>query len=154
MKNPHSALITDSSEVVETMHNDQFRTSVLINEDIKVGVHKAVEGDHDFPNPEDLLCAALASCFESSLRIISNKLSIKLIETKIKATALIDVRGTLMIHTSLPIRFQSIYVEALIKIKDSTEQKSKILIKGVERNCIVYQALKQGTPIILDFNFE
>jgi uncharacterized OsmC-like protein len=119
----------------------------------KVGVHKAVGGDHDFPNPGDILCASLACCFESTLRLISNKLGYELIETRIKATAKVDVRGTLMIDNSAPVGFQSMHVKALVIIKDSTEQKLKTLIKGAEHCCIVYQTLKQGIPITLDFKF-
>ena len=112
-----SAWITDSAEVVGMNLHDPFRTSVSINDKMKIpfkiGVHKAVGGDHDFPNPGDLLCASLASCFESTIRLIANKLKIELIETKIYTTAQVDVRGTLMIDISVPVEFQSMHIDAL-----------------------------------------
>jgi uncharacterized OsmC-like protein len=153
-KDTTSAWITDSAEVIGINLHDPFRTVVSINDKMKVpfkiGVHKAVGGDHDFPNPGDLLCASLASCFESTIRLISNKLRIELVETKIYATAQIDVRGTLMIDKSIPVEFQSMHIDALIIAKNTNEKLLYKLIEGAKRSCIVYQTIKKGTPITLN----
>ncbi|WP_156113407.1 OsmC family protein [Wocania ichthyoenteri] len=145
------AWITDASEVIGTNLQDPFRISVLINDIMKVpfkiGVHSAVGGDHDFPNPGGLLCASLASCFESTIRMIANKLGITLLETKIKATAQIDVRGTLMIDKSIPVEFQSMHIDALIIAENSNEKLLNTLIRGAKHSCIIYQTIKQGIPI-------
>jgi hypothetical protein len=89
LKNPELAFISDSSEVVGKMLNDPFKTLVLVNENMKVsfkvGVHKSEGGNHDFPNPGDILCAALASCFESTLRLVSNKLGVVINRDKNKS---------------------------------------------------------------------
>ena len=142
-----SAWITDSAEVVGMNLHDPFRTSVSINDKMKIpfkiGVHKAVGGDHDFPNPGDLLCASLASCFESTIRLIANKLKIELIETKIYTTAQVDVRGTLMIDISVPVEFQSMHIDALIIAKNTNEKLLHTLINGAKRSCIVYQTIKK-----------
>ncbi|BAO76586.1 OsmC family protein [Winogradskyella sp. PG-2] len=149
-----SAWITDSAEVVGMNLHDPFRTSVSINGKMKIpfkiGVHKAVGGDHDFPNPGDLLCASLASCFESTIRLIANKLKIELIETKIYTTAQVDVRGTLMIDTSVPVEFQSMHIDALIIAKNTNEKLLHTLINGAKHSCIVYQTIKKGIPITLN----
>lgn len=148
-----SAWIIDSAEVIGINLHDPFRTTVSINEKMKVpfkiGVHKAVGGDHDFPNPGDLLCASLASCFESTIRLISNKLGIELIETKITVTAQVDVRGTLMIDTTVPVEFQSMHIAALLIAKNTNEKLLHTLIKGAKHSCIVYQTIKKGIPITL-----
>jgi len=153
-----SAWITDTAEVIGIDLKDPFRTTVLINDQMKVpfkiGVHKAVGGDHDFPNPGDLLCASLASCFESTLRMISNKLGIELFETKIIATALVDVRGTLMIDKSVPVRFQSMQLQALIIAKNTNKKLLNTLIKGTKHSCIVFQTISQGIPIKLNTNLK
>ena len=153
LKDSTTAWITDSAEVIGINLHDPFRTSVSINNKMKVpfkiGVHNAVGGDHDFPNPGDLLCASLASCFESTIRLISNKLGIELIETKINATAQVDVRGTLMFDKSVPVEFQSMHIDALIIAKNTTEKLLHQLIEGAKRSCIVYQTIKKGTPITL-----
>ena len=155
---PQSALITDSSEVQGINLQDPFRTLVSINEEMevpfKVGVHRAVGGDHDFPNPGDMLCAALAACFESTLRMISNRLGIELTETRIKVTAVVDVRGTLMIDKSVPVGFQSMHIEADLIANNSSETMLNALVKGAEQSCIVYQTIKQGVPVTLNVNFK
>ena len=157
-KNPTSAWITDSAQVVGINLSDPFRTSVSINDKMKIpfkiGVHEAVGGDHDFPNPGDLLCASLASCFESTIRMISNKLGIELYETKIKVTAQVDVRGTLMIDKSIPVGFQSMHIDALIIAKNTNEKLLNILIKGAKNSCIVYQTIKRGISITLNADFK
>lgn len=156
--NPASALIIDFSEVIGTNLHDPFRTSVSINEDMripfKVGVHKAVGGDHDFPNPGDILCGALAACFESTLRMISNRLGVVLVETRIKVSAKVDVRGTLMIDKSVPVGFQSMHIEAALIANNSNEMMLNAIVKGAEHSCIVYQTIKQGIPVTLNVNFE
>jgi len=158
LKDSTSAWITDSAEVIGINLHDPFRTSVSINDKMKVpfkiGVHKAVGGDHDFPNPGDLLCASLASCFESTIRLISNKLRIELIETKIYATAQIDVRGTLMIDKSVPVEFQSMHIDALIIAKNTNEKLLITLVNGAKKSCIVYQTIKKGIPITLNTNLK
>jgi uncharacterized OsmC-like protein len=152
VKNPKAAWITDVAVIDGEKLDDPFHTSVTINEELKmpfpIGVHRAVGGLHDFPNPGDMLCASLASCFESTLRMIANRLQIVLEKTKVKATANVDVRGTLMIDRGVPVGFQSMNLEIEIRVANST-QKELIykLLKGTERCCIVYQTLKQGTPI-------
>jgi len=152
------AWITDTAEVIGLNLQDPFRTTVSINDKMKVpfkiGVHQAVGGDHDFPNPGDLLCASLASCFESTIRMISNKLGISLLETKIKATAQVDVRGTLMIDKSIPVEFQSMHIDATIIAKNSNKKLLNTLIKGAKHGCIVYQTIKQGTPITLNVDIK
>jgi uncharacterized OsmC-like protein len=153
LKDAKSAWITDSAEVIGINLHDPFRTSVCINDKMKVpfkiGVHKAVGGDHDFPNPGDLLCASLASCFESTIKLISNKLGIELIETKIRVNAQVDVRGTLMIDKSVPVEFQSMHIDALIIAKNTNEKLLHTLINGTKRSCIVYQTIKKGISITL-----
>jgi uncharacterized OsmC-like protein len=152
VKNPKAAWITDVAVIDGEKLDDPFHTSVTINEELKrpfpIGVHRAVGGLHDFPNPGDMLCASLASCFESTLRMIANRLQIPLEKTKVKVTANVDVRGTLMLNKDVPVGFQSMNLEVEIRVDNSTKKEMIYkLLKGTERCCIVYQTLKQGTLI-------
>ncbi|WP_051416430.1 hypothetical protein [Asinibacterium sp. OR53] len=65
LENPGAAWITDVAIIEGKDLNDPLHTSVSINEeltlDFPIGVHRAVGGYHDFPNPGDLLCAATTS---------------------------------------------------------------------------------------------
>jgi uncharacterized OsmC-like protein len=149
--NPNQALIVDASVVIGQNLSDPFRTEVLINSELKVplkvGVHRAVGGDHDYPNPGDILCAALAACFESTLRMIAGRLEIELFETKIEVTANIDVRGTLIIDKSVPVGFQSMHIAMEIGARNISDQMIHTLVNATKRSCVVYQTLKKGLPI-------
>jgi uncharacterized OsmC-like protein len=149
--NPNQASIVDSSVVVGQNLSDPFRTEVLISSEFKVpmkiGVHRAVGGDHDYPNPGDLLCAALAACVESTLRMIASRLEIELFETKIVVTANIDVRGTLIMDKSVPVGFQSMHIAMEIGARNISDKMIHTLVNATKRSCVVYQTLKKGLPI-------
>lgn len=71
------------------------------------GIHRAVGGYHDAPNPGDILCAALASCLDSTIRIIADRLGITLTSLEVDVTAEVDVRGTLVVNRDIPVGFQA-----------------------------------------------
>ncbi|MCF8246686.1 MAG: OsmC family protein [Saprospiraceae bacterium] len=149
--NPNQALIVDSAVVIGQNLSDPFRTEVLINSEfkvpMKVGVHRAVGGDHDYPNPGDILCASLAACVESTLRMIASRLEIELFETKIEVTASIDVRGTLIIDRAVPVGFQSMHIAMEIGARNISDKMIHTLVNATKRSCVVYQTLKKGLPI-------
>jgi len=157
LQNPQEAWITDMA-IIEGKHlHDPLHTSVSINEELRVdfpiGVHRAVGGNHDFPNSGDLLCAALASCFDTALRMIANRLQITLLKTKVIATANVDVRGTLMVDKEVPVAFQSMGLEVEITVSNSVPAElADKLIKATERSCIVLQTLQRGTPVNVSAN--
>lgn len=155
---PRKAWVTDEAVIYGKDFNDPFHTEVTINDELKIpfniGVHRAVGGHHDYPNPGDLLCASLAACFESTLRMIANRMKITIRNTTVKATANADVRGTLMVDRKVPVGFQSMGVELEIEVESSVkEQTLEKLVGATEMCCIVYQTLKLGIPIHINKNF-
>ena len=152
IKNPAAAWVTDMAIIEGKNLDDPLHTTVTINEELKVdfpvGVHRAVGGYHDFPNSGDILCAALASCFDTALRMIANRLQITLIRTRVIATANVDVRGTLMVDKDVPVAFQSMGLEIEITVSNSVPiEAAEKLIKATERSCIVFQTLLRGVPV-------
>ncbi|ULQ51317.1 OsmC family protein [Flavihumibacter fluvii] len=152
---PQAAWITDVAVIEGKNLSDPFHTSVCINDELKVdfpvGVHRAVGGHHDFPNSGDLLCAAMASCFETALRMIANRLQIALYKTTIRATANVDVRGTLRVDKNVPVCFQTMGLEVEITINNSVkEETANKLISATEQSCIVLQTLTKGIPVLVD----
>jgi organic hydroperoxide reductase OsmC/OhrA len=141
LDNPSLAYITHSSEVIGANLHDPFRTSVTVSDDMqvpfKVGIHRAVGGDHHFPNPSDMLCAALASCFESTVCLIANRLDIQLTETRVSASARVDVRGILMIDKSVPVGYQSMSLVVVLVSHAPNQKLMKILLGAAEQSCIV-----------------
>lgn len=150
-QHPQSAMIVDSAVVEGGNFEDPFRTSVSMNPELsiplKTGLHRAVGGDHDFPNPGDLLCAALATCFENTMRMIANRLEIRLMHSKVAVSARVDVRGTLMFDRTVPTGFQSMHMDIEIGAEDVTEKLLSTVIGAAKRSCVVYQTLKPNLPI-------
>jgi hypothetical protein len=68
--------VTDEAFIEGTNLGDPFYAAVLGKDESKVplriSVQGAVDGYYDFPNPGGVLCASLALCFKSSLRMIIN----------------------------------------------------------------------------------
>ncbi len=151
LENPSRAMITDRAEVIGNNFHDPFHTTVVMNNELsvpfKVGVHRAVGGDHDYPNPGDMLCATLASCLESTLRMIANRYDIALTKTRVSVSAKVDVRGTLRIDLATPVEFQSMQVDLLVEAKGLNRKVLRTLIQGAKKSCIIYQTLRKGMPI-------
>lgn len=136
-RNPEAAKIVDSSVVEGKNFDDPLHTSVSISSELKVdfpiGVHRAVGGDHDHPNSGDMLCASLASCFETVFRMVADRLQVPIIETKVEATAHVDVRGTLMMDKSVPVEFQRMGLHVKVKAPDAVDEKTiKTLVAASE----------------------
>lgn len=152
VEDPEAAWVTDMAIIEGKDLEDPLHTSVSINEELRVdfpiGVHRAVGGHHDLPNSGDMLCAALASCFDTALRMIANRLHITLIKTRTIATANVDVRGTLMVDKDVPVGFQSMGLDIEITVPNSVPvEMAEKLVKAAERSCIVLQTLLRGTPV-------
>src|SRR5690606_21626049 len=80
---PDEAAITDRARTVGGVGTDPFHGFVVPgSEDSGVewpfGIHRAVGGYHDAPNPGDVLCAALAVCLDSTIRMIADRLGVTL----------------------------------------------------------------------------
>ena len=148
---PDKALIVDSAVVEGENLDDPFHSKVRMNDELKLplktGLHRAVGGDHDYSTPGDILCAALAVCLESTLRMISDRLEIQLEHTKVSVEANLDVRGTLQFDKSVPVGFQNINMEVELGAKNAGDKVLKTLFGAAVKSCVVYQTLKPGIPI-------
>ena len=150
-EDPQKAIIVDSAVVIGENFKDPFHTEVLMNSELnvpmKTGLHRAVGGEHDYPNPGDILCAALASCMDSTIRMIADRLEIELFHTKVLVEAIADVRGTLQFEKSVQVGFQKLNMEVELGANNAGEKIIKTLFNASKRSCVVYQTLKPGIPI-------
>ena len=73
---PELAMVIDYAKTSGKVAADPFHSKVEPMDgcgvSIPVGVHAAVGGLHDAPTPGDLLCAALAACQDSAVRMVAN----------------------------------------------------------------------------------
>lgn len=115
---------------------------------VPVGVHTAVGGLSDYVTPGDLLCAALASCLDSTIRIIANRMSIPLKSLSVEVRGSADVRGTLKVDPEVPVGFQQFTIDVDIQPMIRLPENSlNAILKGAEYSCVVLQTL-QHKPVI------
>ncbi|MET0544457.1 MAG: OsmC family protein [Variovorax sp.] len=116
------------------------------------GVHHAIGGTHVAPVPGDLLCAALASCQESSLRMVADVLGIELVRLGVTVRGHVDVRGTLG-DPLVPVAFHSFEVSVQLRVAPDTHpQRLRQLYRAAERACVVLQTLRAGVPVSVAFD--
>lgn len=119
------------------------------------GIHRAVGGDHDAPNPGDYLSAALATCLHSTLRMVAERLQVVIVDSEVTATAEVDVRGALMVDTTVPVGFQRMHCDVRLDIPASVNERAlKMLMVTAEHCCVVLQTLKAGTKVTTDWRID
>ncbi len=150
---PEDALIIDGAKarggsVADPFHGTVFPGSKDYGVEVTFGIHEAVGGYHDAPNPGDILSAALAACLDSTIRIIANRLRVEIVRLEVGVTAHIDVRGTLMVDRDVPVGFQKMDCDVEIQVAEGTDPSLvDKLISAAERSCVTLQTLSNGVEI-------
>ena len=120
---------------------------------VPVGVHKALGGPHDAPTPGDLLCAALAACQDSSVRMVANLLGVELEFLEVYVVGDVDVRGTMMVDRSVPVGFLEMRCDVQMRAKPGTDPRLLEKLKAAaEQSCVVLQTLR--TPLLVEIRFD
>ena len=146
----HEAVIIDQACTIYQPNQGPFHGMISFGRPevaatLKFGIHSAVGGFHDMPNPGDLLCGALAACLDSTIRIIADRLRIKLDHLAVEVRGEVDVRGTLLVDKSVPVGFQCMH--CLVKIKLAhhlAESSAHRLLTAAEHSCVNLQSLLGG----------
>ncbi len=156
VKDPGLAMVIDHAKTSSEDAEDPYHSIVEPMDGcgvlVPVGVHAAVGGKHDAPTPGDLLCAALAACQDSAIRMVANLMGIELLYLEVNVTATADVRGTLMMDKMVPVGFQKMECEVKMKVKEGTEpRKIERLQSAAKACCVVQQTLKSPPPVETTF---
>jgi uncharacterized OsmC-like protein len=150
---PEEALITDQAKTTGGVATDPFHGSVVPGSKEygivwPFSIHHAVGGYHDGPNPGDLLCAALAACLDSTIRIIANLLGVILTSLEVDVTADVDVRGRLTVNRTVPVGFQTMRCHVTIQAAEGTNPKlMEKLLAASEYSCVTLQTLRSGVSV-------
>ncbi|HTQ00788.1 MAG TPA: OsmC family protein [Casimicrobiaceae bacterium] len=149
---PAEAWIDDQARTLNACDTDPFHGAVVPanggDAPLRFGVHRAVGGFHDYPNPGDLLCAALAACLDSTLRIVADRLAIRLGSLHVDVTAECDVRGCLQVDPAVPVGFQRMRCRVRLRPRDEIdENKMRMLVAVAESCCVVLQTLRNGVAV-------
>lgn len=153
---PALAMVTDHARTCGTDPADPFHSRVEPMDgcgvSVPVGVHRAVGGLHDAPTPGDMLCAALAACQDSAVRMVANRLGVEIIDLEVRVTAKVDVRGALGMEADVPVGFQSMTCDIDLKVKVGTPPKLLDSLRvAAQRCCVVQQTLHRPPPVTTRF---
>ncbi len=153
---PEHAMVVDHAKTSGEIASDPFHSKVEPMDgcgvSVPIGVHAALGGHHDAPTPGDMLCAALAACQDSAIRMVANLISIELIELEVRVTASVDVRGTMAIDSTVPVGFQAMSCDVKMKVKEGTQPKQvERLQVAAKKCCVVQQTLKSPPPVKTTF---
>lgn len=153
---PASAMVTDHARTCGGDPSDPFHSRVEPMDgcgvSVPVGVHRAVGGLHDAPTPGDLLCAALAACQDSAVRMVANRLGVEILALEVRVTAQVDVRGALGMQADVPVGFQSMTCDIDLKVMEGTPSKLlDTLRSAAQRCCVVQQTLHHPPPVVTHF---
>ncbi len=115
------------------------------------GIHGAVGGDHDLPNPGDILCAALAACFDSTTRMIADRMGLHLRRLEVDVTGRVDVRGTLVVDRATRVGFQGMRCRVALDTEAGVSRDDVVrLLAAAEYSCVVLQTLRRGVEVTLE----
>lgn len=155
LERPAEAQIVDHARA-DSMGSDPFHGTAVVGDahfPLNFGIHRAVGGDHDLCNPGDILCAALAACLDSTLRLIAVRMGVTLEALEVEVSAFADVRGCLMVARDVPSGFQRIDVDVRIKAGEGVDPASiGMLTAAAERCCVILQTLRSDIPVQTRFN--
>jgi len=119
---------------------------------IHYGIDRAVGGDHDAPNPGELLCAALAACQDATLRMVADVLGVVLVDLEVEVRGRVDVRASLGMPVDSPLGFGSMDCKVHLQIAEDTPPALRQrLLATAERSCINLATLRHGVSVSVDF---
>src|SRR5262245_51669546 len=114
----------------------------------RCGPDEAVGGLHDTPNPGELLCGALAACFDGTVRMIAAVLGVELEQLEIDACASMDVRGALAIDPDVRVGLQAMQLIVRVSPAAGTPPElAQALVRAAEQYCITLDTLRNGLPV-------
>ena len=158
LADPGQAWISDmaaTGTAKAAAHDPLHSTVSIAGVEIPMGVHPAVGGNGDAPIPGELLSAALASCLDSAIRIIANRLDVTLLELSVVVTGEVDVRGTLRLNAQTPVAFQKMHISVHLDAASGTSPAVlKALVQAAETSCVILQTLRTPPQITTQYELN
>jgi uncharacterized OsmC-like protein len=158
-EDPRAALIVDRGRTTDGALGDPVHTTARPGDeypaervDIAVGTHRGVGGLHDAPNPGELLCATLAACQDSTVRMVANLLGVRLTMLTVEVEGDVDLRGTLAVDRSVRVGFQAMRLRCRLGVAPATPPDAvELLLAAAERSCVVLDTLRHGVDVAGEF---
>lgn len=117
---------------------------------VEAGLHPATGGTGMLACSGDMLLEALVACAGVTLKAVATALGIELRNGEVHAEGDLDFRGTLGVDREAPVGFSQIRLRFELDTAAPPEQLDK-LVQLTERYCVVYQTLRGGTPVKMEY---
>lgn len=146
---PAAALVVDRAATANHDVSDPFHASVSAQGGataIPVATHQGHGGPHDAATPGDLLCAALCSCHELTVRMVANVMGLEIETLEVRAEGDVDLRGSLGMGTAA-VGFQAMRVRTQIRLRNGGSTEISRLMRAAEACCVVGQTLRTGVSV-------
>lgn len=117
---------------------------------LSISLHEGVGGKSDLPVPGELFSAAIASCLDSTIRVIANMLGVRLKSLEISVECAVDLRGTLRMDPEIPVAFGNVEITAnMVPDGDVPPATLDAIFAAAEHSCVVLQTLRNPPDISL-----
>ncbi|HJZ84051.1 MAG TPA: OsmC family protein [Polyangia bacterium] len=140
---------------------DVFHSSATSHEGAGAGSRFAIAvdpklgGPGQAPTPGDLLLAALATCQESSLRMVAAAMRIDLRAVEVEVTGEVDLRGAMMLAGEAPVGFRNIRCNTKLQVAEGTPPDAVERLRQFgEHCCVIGSTLRKPPAIESQFEVE
>jgi len=158
-RDPSDAITMKTVRTVQTESTDAVHGTVVpdgfANAVWDYGIDAKVGGLDDLPNPGHVLCAALAACMESTIRMLAEHLGVIIEKLEVEIVGDVDVRGCLAMESSVRPGFRELGCNVSCRPATGTDAKTlAMLLDHAERLCVTLDTLRNGVPIVVSTNMN
>jgi hypothetical protein len=112
-EDPEAALVPKHARTVTEEGAGPFHVAVSVDGPYpptawRLGIDDKIGGDNDLPNAAEMLLAALAGCYESTLRMVADSMGVPIASLEVVARGDVDSRGCLGMDPAVRVGFPSI----------------------------------------------
>jgi len=154
-EDPRAALVPKQARTVTEEGGGPFHVAVSVDGPYpraawQLGIDDKIGGDNDLPNAAQMLLAALAGCYESTLRMVADKMGVSIASLEVIARGDVDSRGCLAMDSAVRVGFPSIEMSVHLEVEEGTDpRRVERLHAAADRLCVTKDTLEKGVPITI-----
>jgi uncharacterized OsmC-like protein len=154
-EDPRAALVPKQARTVTEEGAGPFHVAVSVDGPYpptawQLGIDDKIGGDNDLPNAAEMMLAALAGCYESTLRMVADQLGVTIASLDVIARGEVDARGCLSMDPDVRVGFPSIELSVHLEVADGTDpRRLERLHATTDRLCVTKDTLETGVPITI-----